>query len=117
MGESVLARKLVTSRQLRPRVLSGIDLPFATPGLQPIETRVYYLGRGTLRVGPIQVQPIEALEATTHFRDWPLTFLWVGGTVLIGWLFVEVMRLNRRRVTSNGGDSAHPAGAGEPPAH
>jgi hypothetical protein len=116
LGETVLARKLVTSRELRPRLLSGIVLSFATPGLQPIETRVYYRGRGTLRAGPIQVQPIEAPEATTHFRDWPLTFLWVGGTVLIGWLFVEVMRLNRRRVTSNDGNSGQPGGA-EPPPH
>jgi hypothetical protein len=33
-----------------------------------------------------------------RLRDWPLAFLWVGGTVLIGALFVQVMNLGRRRV-------------------
>jgi hypothetical protein len=94
---AVLARKLVTGRELRPRRLSGIALPFATPGGHAIETRVYYMGRGTVRVGPINVQPIGAVEeAEAHFRDWPLAFLWFGGTVLIGWLFVQVLRLTPR---------------------
>ncbi len=100
-GETVLARETVTGRQLNPRRLSGIDLAFATPGGQVIETRVFYLGRGTLRLGPINVLPIKAPEATTHFRDWPLAFLWVGGTVFIGWLFVQVMTLTPRRPSGN----------------
>jgi hypothetical protein len=95
-GKAVFARKIVTAGQLHARRLSGIDLSFATPGGNAIETRVFYLGRGTVRVGPINVQPITARTATAHFQDWPLSFLWVGGTVLIGWLFVQVMRLTPR---------------------
>ena len=95
-GGVVFARKFVTGGQLHPRRLSGIDLFFATRGGTAIETRVFYLGRGAVRVGPIDVQPIAAPAATTHYRDWPLAFLWIGGTVLIGWLFVQVMRLTPR---------------------
>jgi hypothetical protein len=97
-GPHTLAEQLVTPRQLRPVRLSDIDLPFATPGNLLVETRVYYLGHGTLRMGPINVHPIVGPGAsTTHFRDWPLVFLWVGGTALVGWLFVELMLVDRRR--------------------
>jgi hypothetical protein len=114
-GNTVWAREVVTGRQLRPRQLSGIELPFATPGNAGVETRVYYHGRGTLRMGPIQVQPIAAPINPVHYRDWPLAFLWVGGTFLIGWLFVEVMRFSRKRATLDEGDSKHPAGLESPP--
>jgi hypothetical protein len=96
-GEAVFASKVVTGRQLRPLRLSGIDLSFATPGGHFIETRVYYRGRGTLRAGAINVQPIAAPQPAIHFRDWPLAFMWVGGTFLVGWLFVQVMTLSRQR--------------------
>ena len=95
---AVFASKVLTGRQLPPLpTLNNVELSFATPGQQPIETRVYYRGRGTLRAGPISVQPIAAPQPVTHFRDWPLTFMWVAGTFLVGWLFVEVMRLSRRQ--------------------
>jgi hypothetical protein len=94
-GKVVFASKVVTGRQLRPLRLSDIDLSFATPGGQWVETRIYYRGRGTLRAGLISVQPIAAPQPTTHFRDWPLAFLWVAGTFLVGWLFVQVMTLSR----------------------
>jgi hypothetical protein len=113
-GDTVWAREVVTGRQLRPRPLDGIELPFATPGNALIETRVYYLGRGTLRLGPIQVQPIAAPISPVHFRDWPLTFLWVGGTFLIGWLFVELMTLSRKRTSLNEANSEHSAGSESP---
>ena len=65
-------------------------------GRLPFETRVYYRGRGTLRAGTISVQPIApASQPASHYHDWPLAFLWVGGTFLVGWLFVQVMRLSR----------------------
>jgi hypothetical protein len=112
-GAKVLAGEDVTARQLRPGRLSNVELPFATPGDYLIETRVYYLGRGTLRMGPIQVQPI-ATPSSVHFRDWPLTFLWVGGTCLIGWLFVQVMMLSRKRTASSDGSAERSAGAGSP---
>jgi hypothetical protein len=106
--ESVLARRVITARDLRPRDLSNIELSFATPGALWVETRVFYHGRGTLRVGPIDVQPILPPQpAATHFRDWPIVFLWVAGTFLVGWLFVSVMRLSRKRATLNQGSSEH----------
>jgi hypothetical protein len=108
-GDTFWAREVVTGRQVRPGPLDGIQLPFATPGNALIETRVYYLGRGTLRMGPIQVQPIAAPINPVHYRDWPLTFLWVGGTFLIGWLLVEVMLLSRRRAAANSGNSKRSA--------
>jgi hypothetical protein len=104
-GEAVLARETIAGRQLRRRRLSSIDVSFGTPA-NAIETRVYYLGRGALRTGPIHVQQITVPVPTTHFRDWPLAFLWIGGTALIGWLFVQVMRLTPRRRTSNSGAEA-----------
>jgi hypothetical protein len=113
-GNALWAREVLTGRQVRRRPLEGIELPFATPGNALIQTRVYYLGRGTLRMGPIQVQPIAAPISPVHYRDWPLTFLWVGGTFVIGWLFVELMRLNRKRATLNEGDSKHSAGLESP---
>jgi hypothetical protein len=93
--ESVLARTTVARRELRPRRLTDIHLSFGAPGGQLIETRVFYHGRGTLRAGPITVGPIVVPRPETHFRDWPLAFLWVAGTFLVGWLFVEVMTLSR----------------------
>ena len=99
-GETHFASKVLTGRQLPPfRGRNDVDLPFATPGGHFVETRVYYRGRGTLRAGPINVQPIAAPQPVTHFRDWPLAFLWVGGTFLVGWLFAQVMMLSRRRET------------------
>jgi hypothetical protein len=94
---AVFAREVVTGRQLRQRRLTDFRLPFAAPGGHPVETRVYYHGNGTLRAGPVQVDPIAAAPPLGHFRDWPLTFLWVAGTVFVGWLFVQVMKLTRDR--------------------
>ena len=83
---------------------------FATPGGRFVETRVFYHGNGTLRVGPITVQEIAVPQPVTHYRDWPLVFLWVGGTFLVGWLFVQVMLLSRQRTSSNA-TTERPAGS------
>ena len=96
-GGAVLASKPLTGRQLSPQSSpTNIDVPFTTPG-GLVETRVYYRGRGTLRAGPISVQPIAPMPPPTRFRDWPLAFMWVAGTILVGWLFAQVMMLSRRR--------------------
>ncbi len=114
-GGAVLASKPLTGRQLSPfPSLINIDLPFTTPG-GFVETRVYYRGRGTLRAGLISVQPIAPVDPPTRFRDWPLVFMWVGGTFLAAWLFAQVMMLRRQRVRSNENDSEHSAGSGGPP--
>lgn len=97
-NDTIFASKVVTGRQAPPlRTLNDVDLPFATPGGHFVETRLYYRGRGTLRAGPINVQPIAAPQPVSHFHDWPLAFLWVAGTVLVGWLFAQVMLLSRQR--------------------
>jgi hypothetical protein len=98
-NDVVFAREIVSPRQLHPRRLTEVDLPFATPGDFPIQTRLFYLGQGTLRVGPVQVRRIEPEGGPpARLRDWPLAFLWVGGTLLIGALFVQVMERRGRRL-------------------
>jgi hypothetical protein len=98
-SETVLAREVVTADRLGP-VSREVGLSFATPGELPIETRVYYHGSGTLRAGSVEVGPIENASQPAHLRDWPLALLWVGGTILVGWLFVDVMR--RRAPSARG---------------
>jgi hypothetical protein len=112
-GAASYASKVLTGRQLLPVHLSYIDLPFANPG-GLLETRVYYRGRGTVRVGPINVQPIVPPQPLSRFRDWPLAFCWVAGTFLVGWLFVQVMTLSRQRVTLSEENSEHSDGPGAP---
>jgi hypothetical protein len=113
-GKNLLASQVVTPRQLRPGRLSDINLPFSTPGNLLIETRVFYLGRGTLRMGPITVRPIPGSTGSpAHFQDWPLTFLWVAGTALVGWLFAELMLAGKQR--TNGRKPESSAAPGSPP--
>jgi hypothetical protein len=96
-NQTVLAREIVRGQELEPGPRSEVTLSFATPGDILIEPRVYYYDRGTLSAGPIQVEPLTAATGPAgHFRDWPLAVLWIGGTVLIGALFVQVMTLERR---------------------
>jgi hypothetical protein len=97
-ADVVFAREGVMGNQLRPGRLTEIDLSFATPGEMAVQTRVFYMGRGTLRSGPVVVQRIAPEGGpAARLRDWPLAFLWVGGTVLIGALFVQLMKLGGRR--------------------
>jgi hypothetical protein len=107
-GGTVFASRPLTRRHL-PSLpnLSNIEMSFATPGGLPVETRVYYRGKGTLRAGPISVQAIAPPQAEVHFHDWPIAFLWVAGTFLVGWLFVQVMLLSRQRKPNE----RHSAGA------
>jgi hypothetical protein len=99
VGGPPLADETLTARQLQPsrNGFAEIEVPFATPGGLFVETRVYYAGRGTLETGAIDVQPIAAPQPAIHYHDWPLVFMWVGGTFLVGWLFAQVMLLSRRR--------------------
>jgi hypothetical protein len=92
--ERVLAQRLLRASELDEGPgLTPVILSFATPGGVPIETRVHFEGRGTLVAGPIEVTPEPGTQTPTErFPDWPLAFLWVVGTVVIGALFVEVVR-------------------------
>jgi hypothetical protein len=98
-GEAFFGRETIIGRDLPNRGFNEVTLHFVTPGDFAMEARVYYLGRGTLTVGPARVEPLAPAIAgpSSHLRDWPLAFLWFGGTILIGALFVQVMQLNRRR--------------------
>jgi len=95
-GQTVLAREIVRGQELERRRLSDITVSFTTPGDIFIEPRVYYFGRGTLSAGTAQAEALTAAAGPPgHFRDWPLAFLWVGGTIFIGALFVQIMNLAR----------------------
>jgi len=97
-ADIVFAREVVVGSQLGPGQPTQIDLSFATPGEYPVQTRVFYQGRGTVRTGPVVVERVAPEGGPpARLRDWPLAFLWVGGTVLIGALFVQVMEPRVRR--------------------
>ena len=91
--EENFARRVVTAGQLDPE--RNVTLEFATPGGYLAQTRVFYHGLGTLTAGSVRVEP-EHVGARTRVPDWLLACMWVGGTVLAGWLFVRSMRLTRR---------------------
>jgi len=94
--ERVFARKVVTGGDLKPGVRTSVALQFRTPGGYFTETRVYYHGHGTLRAGPVRVVPDPIDRGVRgQFQHWPLAFLWIAGTVLIGWLFVQTMNMRR----------------------
>jgi hypothetical protein len=98
-ADRVFVREFLKANQLQPgRRLTDLRVSFATPGELPIQTRVFYQGQGTVRSGPVLVQRIEPEGGpAARLRDWPLAFLWVGGTTLIGALFVQLMKLGRGR--------------------
>ncbi len=88
----VFSRKTVTAAELRPTRPTPITLQFTTPGSYFMEARVYFHGQGTLRAGPVRVEPDPAFARPRGtFQQWPLAFLWIAGTVLVGALFVQVM--------------------------
>jgi hypothetical protein len=96
-GGKVLEQKVVVANELRSRRPTAIPLDFSMPGGYLIETRVFYHGRGTLRVGPVNVQA-HALAPGRPYPSGALAVAWVVGTVLFGWLFV---RLYRREANSS----------------
>jgi hypothetical protein len=90
---TTFAQRVVTADQLESHAGSRITLPFTTPGGYLTETRVYYHGNGTLRVGSVEVarDPNAAVPAR-RVADWQLALLWIAATMLVGWLFVKTMR-------------------------
>ena len=62
----------VTAADLNPRRLTNITMQFTTPGGYFTETRVYYDGFGTLKAGPVKVEPAYIVaHGATHFYQWP----------------------------------------------
>jgi hypothetical protein len=91
-SETMFARKVVTAAEVkRP---TNVTVQFVTPGGPYLtETRVFYQGRGTLSAGAVNVtSELVTAPGPSKFPAWPLVFLWVAGTVLVGWLFVLVMK-------------------------
>ena len=96
--ESILARKTVLAAELQPPLPQNVDLTFPVSGRSTTEVRVYYHGNGTLTSGPVDVRIDPQTAPSAEFRDWPLAFLWIGGTILVGVLFVQTM--SRRPASS-----------------
>jgi len=91
------ARREVTAAELGPR-LTNHTLRFETPGAYLTETRVYFLGHGTLTAGPVKVEPERVAPAPLGgFPDWALALIWVVGTIVAGWLFVWLMKRSEPR--------------------
>jgi hypothetical protein len=100
---SILARKTVLAAELQPPFPENITLSFPVSGRSTTEVRVYYHGNGTLVAGPVRVRIDPQTAPSAEFRDWPLVFLWLAGTVLTGALFVQTMKprpLSRRQAGS-----------------
>jgi hypothetical protein len=97
-GGKVLEEKVVVAGELKGRSPTAIPLDFSMPGGYLIETRVFYHGRGTFRVGPVKVQA-HALAPGRPYPSWALAVAWVVGTVLFGWWFVR--RYRREAISSS----------------
>jgi hypothetical protein len=89
---TILAQKTVIAAELAPPLPPRVSLSFTTPGSFLIQPRVYYHGHGTLTVDPVEVRADPGTPSPAQFRDWPLAFLWVAGTILVGGVFVQTMR-------------------------
>jgi hypothetical protein len=91
-GGPILAQRSITpTRAAAGPSLGEVTLVFSTPGNQRIQTRVYYEGVGELAAGRVRVSPVgNPAAANETLPDWPLAFLWVAGTALVGVLFVQV---------------------------
>jgi hypothetical protein len=91
----LFARRIVTAAELNSRKPTNVSVDFKMPGGYLSETRLYYLGHGTLRAGPVRVSAV-SLEPGRPFSDKALAAFWVIGTVGIGWLLVWLMKRGRR---------------------
>jgi hypothetical protein len=89
---TILAQKTVGAAEVAPPLPPRVSLSFTTPGSFLIQARVYYHGHGTLTANPVEVRADPRAPPPAQFRDWPLAFLWVAGTILVGGLFVQTMK-------------------------
>jgi hypothetical protein len=96
-GQVLAQRFIAPTRADFWPALREVRLEFDTPGNLPIQTRVFFHGFGELAAGWTRVTPLAVSPAPEEtFPDWPLAFLWVAGTVLVGALFVQVMNRGGR---------------------
>jgi hypothetical protein len=93
----VLAARSLAAGELSGR-MSDVTLEFSNPEGGVIETRVHYAGEGTVRAGPVRVDPVDVdVEAPGRVPDWPKALAWVLGTIAAGWLLVLGMKRGGRR--------------------
>ena len=85
--------KVVTAAELG-RKPKNVRLDFKTPGGYFVQTRVYYQGHGTVTAGPVVVEPLH-VKARTWAPNWLLAVAWIAATVLVGWLFVRMLKHRR----------------------
>jgi hypothetical protein len=95
----LFARRVVTAAELNSRKPTNVSVNFKMPGGYLTETRLFYLGNGTLRAGPVRVSAV-SLEPGRPFSDKMLAAIWFAGTVSIGWLLVRLMKRERRSAAS-----------------
>jgi hypothetical protein len=96
-GQVLAQRFIAPTRAGFWPALRELRLEFTTPGNLPIQTRVFFHGFGELAAGWTRVTPLAVTPAPKEtFPDWPLAFLWVAGTALVGVLFVQVMDRRER---------------------
>jgi hypothetical protein len=101
----VYVAKVVTAREVSGQRPTRIPLVFGHNGGYLIETRVFFHGRGSLRVGPVRVAAL-GLAPGRPYPDWALALLWVVGTVVAGLLLVRWYRRDDELVGEEGGSKA-----------
>lgn len=93
------AQQVITPRELPSGKAGRIDVPFATPGGAPVETRVFVTGAAQIRVAGTSVDPV--LIAITpggdRYPSGALMAAWTGGTLFLGALFGSAVWSRRRR--------------------
>jgi hypothetical protein len=99
------ARRELKASQLR-RQLTDQTMAFNTPGGYLVEARVFFLGKGTLSAGEVEVTPVRiAQDRFDRISDWALVLIWVGGTILLGLVFVALAKRSEWSTTrSNQGE-------------
>ena len=93
----VFASKVLTAGEIRSHGRQPVILEFNTPGEYLVETRLYYDGRGDTHSGPGECRGGPDVPAPARLSSRTLDVLWIGGTIVVGWIFVLLMRRSRRR--------------------
>jgi hypothetical protein len=96
----IFAWKVLTAGEIRSHG-GKPTLSFKTPGEYLVETRMYYEGLGTLTAGPVNVEAVRFVLTPRPLPAWIVECLWIGGTIVVGWLFVWLMQRSRQRATSD----------------
>ena len=106
----IFASKVLTAGEIRSHG-GKPTLSFKTPGEYLVETRMYYEGLGSLTAGPVNVGSGPDC-AYAPAAAWILECIWIGGTIVVGWLFVWLMRRSRQLATPDSRNQAERPDAG-----